>query len=187
MVYCLWSLGSVAGFMVVATIGLLLPAISDELRLSPMQQGVLGSAASWGNIVLTLPLAWWASRFRPKPLTTVTLALGTLLLFLQGWAPVFAVLLLGRLAFGISMLLREPARALLTQQWFPPRETILANSVASAMFGIVVATGLVATPLVLSAAGDDWRLVFHLFGALFAVLTAAWAVFGRDRPRRGDR
>jgi nitrate/nitrite transporter NarK len=85
------------------------------------------------------------------------------------------------------MLVREPARALLTQQWFPPRETILVNSVANAMFGIVVAAGLVATPLVLSAGDDDWRLVFRLFGALFAVLTAAWVVFGRDRPRTGDR
>ena len=167
--------------MVVSTIGLLMPSISSDLNLSPAQQGVLGSAAFWGNMVLTLPVSWWASRFRPKPLTSITLVVGTLFLFLQGWSPVFAVLILGRLAFGLSIIVREPARALLIQQWFPPRETILANSVSSATFGLVVGTGLVATPLILDMVADDWRLVLRVFGGLFVVLTAIWVICGRER------
>ena len=173
--------------MVVSTIGLLLPSISADLHLSPAQQGVLGSAAFWGNMALTLPLAWWASRFRPKSLTTVTLAIGTGLLFLQGWAPAFVVLLLGRLAFGVSLMAREPARALLIQQWFPSRETILANSVSGAMFGLIVATGLVATPLILDVTEDDWRLVLRVFGVLFVVLTAVWVILGRERSTPAQR
>ena len=168
--------------MVVSTIGLLLPAISSELRLSPAQQGLLGSAAFWGNIALTLPFGWLASRLRPKPLTTATLAVGTACILLQGWAPVFAVLILGRLAFGISIIAREPARALLIHQWFPSREAILANSISSLMFGLVVGSGLVATPLILEAVAEDWRLVLRIFGAMFAALMAMWIVFGRERP-----
>ena len=168
--------------MVVSTIGLLLPSISSELRLSPAQQGLLGSAAFWGNIALTLPFGWLASRLRPKPLTAVTMAIGTACLLLQGWAPVFAVLILGRLAFGISIIAREPARALLIHQWFPSREAILANSISSLMFGLVVGSGLVATPLILESVADDWRLVLRMFGVLFAALTAAWVVLGRERP-----
>ena len=167
--------------MIVSTIGLLLPSISSELRLSPAQQGLLGSAAFWGNIALTLPFGWLASRLRPKPLTTATLAIGTACLVLQGWAPVFSVLILGRLAFGISIIAREPARALLIHQWFPPREAILANSISSLMFGLVVGSGLVATPLILEAVAEDWRLVLRIFGALFAALTAMWIVLGRER------
>ena len=187
MVFGLWSACSVSGFMVVSTIGLLLPSISSDLGLSPAQQGLLGSAAFWGNIVLTLPFAWLASRFRPKPLTTLTLAVGTAFLFLQGWAPAFALLLIGRLAFGISLIAREPARALLIHQWFPSREIILANSVSSLMFGLIVGTGLVATPLILDAFADDWRLVLRIFGGMFVALTAAWVIFGRERPIPGQR
>ena len=177
----------VTGFMVVSTIGILLPAIREELQLTPGQQGILGSAAFWGNITLTVPLSWWTSRFRPKPLTSVTLAMGVLVLFIQGWAPVFVVLLLGRLAFGIIMIAREPARALLIQQWFPPREIILANGIGNSMFGIVVGGGLLATPFILDAVGDDWRRVLHLYGGLFLVLTLIWMALGRERAMPEQR
>ena len=177
----IWLTASVSGFMVLSTLGILLPAISEDLELSPTQQGLLGSAAFWGNLALAIPLSWWTSRYSPKILTTVTLLLGTGFLFMQGWAPVFAVLLLGRLAFGITMIARQPARAFLMQQWFPQREIVLVNGIANAMFGLVVGGGLAAAPFILSALGDDWRTTLNLFGGLFAVLTILWVAFGRER------
>ena len=104
VVFGLWSVCVVSGYMVMASIGLLLPAITSDLGLSPIEQGILGSAGFWGAIVLAIPLGLWASRFRPKPLTTVTMLLGALFVLVQGWAPVFAILILGRVAFGISHL-----------------------------------------------------------------------------------
>ena len=177
----IWLTASVSGFMILSTLGILLPAISEDLELSPTQQGLLGSAAFWGNLALAIPLSWWTSRYSPKILTTVTLLLGTGFLFMQGWAPVFAVLLLGRLAFGITMIARQPARAFLMQQWFPQREVVLVNGIANAMFGLVVGGGLAAAPFILSALGDDWRTTLNLFGGLFAVLTILWVAFGRER------
>ena len=177
----IWLTASVSGFMILSTLGILLPAISEDLELSPTQQGLLGSAAFWGNLALAIPLSLWTSRYSPKILTTVTLLLGTGFLFMQGWAPVFAVLLLGRLAFGITMIARQPARAFLMQQWFPQREVVLVNGIANAMFGLVVGGGLAAAPFILSALGDDWRTTLNLFGGLFAVLTILWVAFGRER------
>ena len=130
VVLCTWFLASVSGFMVLSTLGILLPAVSEELGISPSQQGLLGSAAYWGNLVLAIPLSWWTSRFGPKALTTVTLVLGTLLIFAQAWAPTFWVLLAARLAFGVSIIAREPARALLIRQWFRPGEAVLASDIS---------------------------------------------------------
>ena len=176
-----WLVASVSGFMVMSTLGILLPAISDELDLSPTQQGLLGSAAFWGNLALAIPLSWWTSRYGPKILTTVTLLLGTVFLFMQGWAPVFAVLLFGRLAFGITVIARQPARAFLMQQWFPQREVLMVNSISNAMFGLVVGGGLAAAPFILSALGDDWRTTLNLFGGGFAALSILWVALGRER------
>jgi predicted MFS family arabinose efflux permease len=131
----IWLTASVCGFMVMATIGTLLPAISRELGLSPFQQGMLGSASYWGNLALAIPMSWWTSRFAPKILTTVTMVLGTLSLLAQAVAPVFAILILGRVAFGITVIARQPARAFLTQQWFPARHVVLINSISNLMFG----------------------------------------------------
>ena len=176
-----WFLASVSGFMVLSTLGILLPAVSEELGLSPTQQGLLGSAAYWGNLVLAIPLSWWMSRYGPKALTTATLLLGTLLIFVQTWAPTFWVLLAARLAFGVSIIAREPARALLIRQWFRPEEAVLANSVSNVLFGVVVGGGLLATPFILDSLGDDWRLTLQIFGGLFALITVSWVVLGRER------
>lgn len=183
----LWLLCGVAGFMVLSTFGMLLPAISSDLHLSPSQQGLLGSAAFWGNLALAIPLSLWTSRYPAKVLTTVTLVLGILLLFLQSWAPAFAYLLVGRLGFGITLLARIPARALLTRQWFPQREIVLVNSIGNAMFGLVVGAGLIATPFILSSLGDNWRTTLRVFGLLLIVLTALWIALGKDRDTPEDR
>lgn len=177
----LWHFCSVSAFMVVATLGILLPAISAELHLSPSQQGMLASSTFWGNFALAIPLSWWTSRYSPKMLTTVTLLLGTFFIFVQGWAPSFLVLLAGRVAFGIVIIAQQPARAILTQQWFLPKDIVLVNSISNAMFGLVVGGGLAAAPFILGSLGGDWRSTIHSFGALFVVLSVLWIILGRDR------
>ena len=176
-----WMLSGVSGFMVLSTLGILLPAISADLHISPLQQGLLGSSAFWGNIVLAIPLSWWTSRYGPKALTSVTLVLGTAALFLQGWAPAFAVLMAGRLAFGITVMARQPARVSLTQQWFAPREIVFVNSVQNLFFGLVVGGGLAASPFILAAFGNDWRAALNVFAWLFVALTVLWMILGRER------
>ena len=177
----IWLTASVSGFMVMSTIGILLPAISEEMGLSPFQQGMLGSAAYWGNLVLAVPLGWLASRFSPKALTSVTMVLGTLFLLAQAAAPGFLVLVLGRIAFGISVVARQPARAFLTQQWFPPRQIVLVNSISNAMFGVVVGGGIAASPFIFIALDDNWRATVLAFVGLFGVMTVLWLVFGKER------
>ena len=181
LVVGLWMVASVSGFMVLSTVGILLPSISADLHLSPSKQGLLGSAAFWGNITLALPMTWWTSRFGPRALTAVTLTLSTAALFLQGWAPAFAILLLGRLAFGITIIARQPARVALTQQWFAAREFVLVNSMSNVLFGLVVGGGLLTAPLILAAFGDSWRATLNTFAGLFAVLTILWIILGRER------
>ncbi len=176
----LWLLSSVAGFMMVISVGLLLPSISADLGLSPTQQGFYGSAAFLGNLFLTLPISWWVSRYRPKILTTVTFTLSSALMFVQSWSPNFAILLLGRLGFGISTLAREPARVLLMHRLFTPREFITVSSVYNLLFGLVVGGGLVLTPLILSRVEDDWRSVLFTFAATLGVLALLWTILGSD-------
>ena len=67
----LWLFCSVSAFMVVATLGILLPAISAELHLSPAQQGMLASSAFWGNFFLAIPTRCVHSTYGPKLVTPV--------------------------------------------------------------------------------------------------------------------
>jgi len=172
--------------MVLNTLGILLPAISADLDLSPSQQGLLGSASHWGNIALAIPLSWATSKLSPKWLTATTLIMATGCLFLQSWAPVFIVLLAGRLLFGISNIAQMPARALLTRQWFPPKEVIYVNGLSNVFFGLVVGGGLIMAPVILELTEGDWRMTLRIFGLYFAAITVLWIVVGRERTNEAD-
>lgn len=182
-----WLFSSVSSFMVLNTLGILLPAISADLDLSPSQQGLLGSASHWGNIALAIPLSWATSRLSPKWLTAATLLMATGCLFLQSWAPVFIVLLAGRLLFGISNIAQMPARVLLTRQWFPPREVIYLNGLSNVLFGLVVGGGLVLAPVILDLTDGDWRATLRIFGLYFAGVTLLWTLVGRERTNLADQ
>ena len=186
-VMVVWLFSSVSSFMVLNTLGILLPAISADLDLSPSQQGLLGSASHWGNIALAIPLSWATSRLSPKWLTAATLLVATGCLFLQSWAPVFIVLLAGRLLFGISNIAQMPARVLLTRQWFPPREVIYLNGLSNVLFGLGVGGGLVLAPVILDLTNGDWRATLRIFGLYFAGITLLWTLVGRERTNVADQ
>ena len=179
---CLYLMSNVSAQMVINTLGILLPSIAEGLELSPSQQGILGSAPFWSTIALAIPIAWVGSRLSPKWLTAATLLGCALCLFLQSWSPVFAVLLLGRLLFGIFTIAQQPARAILTRQWFPAREVVLVNGLSNVFFGVVVGGGLALSPVILILLGDDWRGTLGTFGFYYLGLLAVWVIFGRDRP-----
>ena len=176
-----WLACSSSGWMAVVNLGILLPSITEDLSLSPSQQGMLGSVAAWGNLALAVPLSWWISRYSPKMVTTASQLLATVCAFGQGLAPSFPLLLVARLGLGISLISREPARALLTQQWFPQREIPLVSVLANMAYNFVVGGGLAITPLILTSLDDDWRRTFYVFGGLFTVLLVLWVALGRER------
>ena len=177
----LYLVSNVSAQMVINTLGILLPSIAAGLGLSPSQQGLLGSAPFWSTIVLAIPIAWAGSRVSPKWLTAATLVGCALCLFLQSWAPVFAALLLGRLLFGIFTIAQQPARAMLTRQWFPLREVVLVNGLSNVFFGLVVGGGLALSPVILDLLGDDWRGTLRIFAFYYVAVAIIWLMFGRDR------
>ena len=175
-----WTGVHVWGFVLLETIGLFLPSIREDLGLSPVQEGWLGSSAMIGNLLLALPAGWLMSRFNPKSLSTVTFYAAAGLAILQGWAPGYGLLLAGRFVFGAVMMIREPAGTLLTRQWIPRREIVIVNSLRSALWGFV-AVGFILVPLLMKLLNDDWRATFYTFGASAIVFSVLWHIVGRER------
>ena len=111
--------GGAIALTAIFVFGLLLPDISDELGLSPSQQGWLGASVVFGNLILGIPLNTWLSRYRPwRVVALCFLGIGVFTL-LQGWSPTLAILIVGRIALGICMIATQAPRALLIQQWTP--------------------------------------------------------------------
>ena len=179
IVISLWLIATMFGFIMIFTLGLLLPSIAEELNLSPGMQGILGSSAFLGQAMVAIPMAWWTSRFNPVAVITSTIVLGALLLVLQGWSPSFAVLLIGRFAFGIALVTMEPPGAKLIYQWFPINKILFVNAIQNAVFGFLMAIGVMLTPVLLAAL-NDWRLLLYLAGAAYGFIAIVWVLLGRQ-------
>ncbi len=175
------GIANLFSFMMVTTLGVLLPSISEDLGLSPSEEGWLGSSALLANLIFSIPMSIFLTRFNAKVLITITLLLGTGFIFLQSWAPVFAILLPARFLFGVAVLAREPARAMLFAQWFPRKEIMIANGVYSATFGLAITTGFLLTPFLLVWFDDSWRMALMVYGFIFAGIAVAWQLLGRQR------
>ena len=175
-----WMMSNTWGFMMIESLGIFLPSMRAELGLSPFQEGWLGAAPQIGNLFLAIPFSIFLSRFSPKGLTSATLVAATVLILFQGWAPVFAALLLGRLLYGLTIVAREPARALLIRQWMQPKEIVLANTTVELLWGVAGAL-FILFPVVLKLLDNSWRDTFYLFGGVTLVITLIWQVLGRER------
>ena len=178
------GLANTLNSLISLSLGLLLPGISEDMDLSPSEQGWLGSSALIGNLILAIPVSLWLSRIRPKVVLSVVMVLSSFFIFVQGWAPIFAVLILGRLGFGLVMVARNPARVMLTAQWFPRREFVLVNGIVNATFGAAAVGGFLLTPFLLIWLDDSWRATLTVYGIVFLVVSLGWIIIGRDRPTR---
>lgn len=175
MVLTVWAMT-----LPVLSFGLLLPEIREEFSLSLSQSGWLGSSVQVGNLLVTLPAGFLLTRFRPLKVVIASLIAGTVLTLLHGLATGFVFFLLARIAFGISFSIRQPARAMLIQQWFPLREVPLAQGIIIGLIGIAEFAALYGTPLILEATGN-WRAAYYIFTAFAAFTAVYWIMLGRER------
>ena len=162
------------------SLGLLLPAITESLGLSDLQGGWLGSSVRLGNVLMALPAALLLSKLNPLRMSILSVFAAAVFTFLHGLAPSFLFLLVARLGFGLSFTLRVPARALLTQQWFPLREIPLINGIIIGLTGVAEAFALIATPLILTLTGS-WRQTYHVYGFIALAVFFLWLFLGRER------
>ncbi len=161
-------------------IGLLLPDISKELGLSPSQQGWLGASVVFGNLILEIPIALWLSRYPPWRIVALSsLGIGVFTL-LQGWSPTIAILIVGRIALGLSFAASQPPRALIIQQWTPASRLAFTQGVIFGVTSIVLGGALFLTPLLLETLGS-WRNLLYVMGGMGVLSTVLWVILGKER------
>lgn len=181
----LWGLNLVVPLAAVS-LGIMLPSMTEELGISPVQAGILGAAWFLGSALVSLPASIWLSRFSPKKITFLSIFLAGMTLLLQGWAPTFTVLLAARFLFVITVASRIQAEVLLIHQWFTSRQiaVVISISIGVLSIGQVAAVGLTPYLMILFS---GWRNVYFVLGAFLLVGALLWLVIGRERAHAPTR
>ena len=172
--------GHAISFSTIITIGLLLPYITPDLDLSPLEQGVLGASATLAVLFLNIPTAWIASRYRPWRVASLGLIIVSGFTLLQGWAPGFVLLLLGRLGMSIAFAQTEAATSLLVLQWSTRKQVAPTNGMMISGGDVVIGVALLLTPFLLEWL-DGWRNVMYMWAGLSFLTAVTWMVLGGER------
>lgn len=174
-----WT-ANMAATMATFSLLVMLPAVKEEMALSPGQLGWLTSASWLSVAVLSMPFAAFFSRFGPRKLLSATMAAGALLAVLQGWAPTFEILLLARLGLSAVMVARMPAMTILIQQWFPTGGVARVTGIGVGLNNIGQAAAVGLAPIMLEALGS-WRSIYYVYAAMMVALLLLWLLGGRER------
>jgi predicted MFS family arabinose efflux permease len=160
---------------------MILPSMQEGLSLSEVQAGDLASGNLAGYLVLALVCGMLASRFGPRIVISISLAVVAVAMAATGIAPTYAAAFAGRVLTGMaSGGANVPVMGLLAS-WFVSKQRGLASGIAvsGSSFGLLV-TG-VSIPQILHAyAGSGWRYAWFFLAALTAVVAVLCALLIRN-------
>jgi sugar phosphate permease len=162
---------------------MILPDMQVALDLSNTQTGVLATGNFVGYLALALVGGIVASRYGPRRVIAISMALIGVTMVLTGLAGSFREALLWRVLTGVgSGGSNVPVMALLPA-WFAARRRGLATGVAVAGSSLaLILTGLLV-PRILEAYGaDGWRYSWVILGAFVLLLGLVAAALLRNRP-----
>lgn len=156
------------------------PYIMKDLRLNPVQMGMVFSAFGITYALCEIPSGWLCDRFGARRLLTRVVILWSVLTAATGLAWNYPSMVITRLLFGAGESGCFPGLARVFRTWLPPRERNSAEGIkaASARWGAAVTPALMVTLYTFL----NWRQVFYLFGlagVIWGVLFQRWY---RDEP-----
>lgn len=161
-------------------IGVLLPDMVRDLKMTPLQAGFLGSLTWLALFLLSIPFSLWLARYSPKLVILLALVGSGLFALWQGLADSYNLLLLGRWFFVVLMVTRLTSVTLVKLQWFPLREMGTINGLEAMVSPVAQTLGLAFIPFLIEVSGG-WRPVFFIFAGGLFLFALLWMLLGRDR------
>src|SRR6476660_10424478 len=176
-VFC--AVGLAINYIDRSAISVSLPFMTQDLSLTPAEQGLILSAFSWSYALMQIPAGRLIDRFGERVMFGASVLTWSLFTAATALVSSFGGLLALRLGLGIGEAGAYPAAAKTVSQWFPLRLRGRATSVydSGARIGSAAATPIIA--LIIGLFG--WRAAFIFAGGLGILWAIGWWAWYR-RP-----
>lgn len=161
--------------------------LSEELKLSSVQLGLLFSAFGWTYAALQIPGGLIADRIAPRILYALCLVTWSLATMAQGLMKGFAGLFAFRLATGAFEAPSYPINNRIVTSWFPGHER--ASATAMYVSGQFIGLAFLTPALTALQYYTGWRGLFLVTGLVGIGWGLIWYLFYRDpleHPRVND-
>lgn len=161
-------------------IGILLPAMREELGFGVAESGLLASLGQLPTLVLSVLASLLVVRLSPKWVYFGSLVLAAVTGFLCGQAPAFIFLAGAYCLSGVSMVTRQIADTLLKLQWTPKKELGTVMGLTMGLMAMGQSVAVIVIPFLLIMFGN-WRNLLSVYGLAVLLLSFIWLVFARER------
>lgn len=152
--------------------------ITDELKLTPVQLGLLFSAFGWTYAALQIPGGILVDRVAPRILYSISLVAWSLVTLLLGLVKGFGGLLGLRLAVGVFEAPAYPINNRIVSSWFPAQER--ASAIAVYTSGQFLGLAFITPALATIQYYLSWRGLFIITGIVGVLWGLLWYRFYRD-------
>lgn len=163
-----------------ANIGVIVPVIKDEFKLSNTDIGAMSSLFYLGYAAMQVPAGAFYSRFGIRKLYNLSIVLTSVATFLMGLTTTGFQLKAARVLLGFAEGPLNIGCVSLINRWFPSQEKGLATGVF--MSSVKLAPALVPPICAYIIVTLGWREIFWIFALPgFAIAVLIW-VLVRDNP-----
>ena len=164
---------------------LILPSMKESLDLTHTQMGLLGSGNFVGYLAASLLGGYWASKYGPKRVILLSLALVGICMILTGLSKGFLFALAMRFLTGLGSGGAYVPMIGLCMGWFPPQQrgTATGLMVSGSGFGLIL-TGWIIPVLITAHGGEGWRLCWRVLGLCILLIWALSLFFLREAPQQ---
>ena len=174
----LWGM-DIINMLVFFSLGLLVPVWTEDLGVTPIEAGLLGSVGFLGFGLMALPAAIWITKYNPRLVALLSSIGMTIAVLLHAIATSVEILLLARFGFVVMTVIRIQVQVIFIQQWFKPSLYPLVNSLDFSFRSVGQVIALAATSFLIAVLGG-WRALFIAIGVAAASLTILWGFYGRE-------
>jgi ACS family D-galactonate transporter-like MFS transporter len=161
-------------------IGLAAKPIMDELKLSPEQFGLIGSAFFFVFPFAAVAVGFITNHVQARQTLLIMAVFWSMLQFPMLGAVSFEVLIGCRILLGAAEGPASPVATHAIYKWFPDSLRAMPTAVVAqgSAIGVVVAVPVLNWVIV----NHSWHLAFGLLGAAGLLWSGLWYLFGREGP-----
>lgn len=174
----LWAM-DIAATIIFFSIGVLVPVLKEDLGLSTLQIGLLGSAGFLGFGMMALPASILLTRFNPRRTILVISIAMVAVGMAQALAPNAEALLAGRFVFVLLAVSRVQLQVVFVRSWFLPRYFAPVISAEFSIRSVGQLISLAAVPPLLVLL-DGWRGFYVIIALTLLILSLLWFALGKE-------
>ncbi|MDW0117479.1 MFS transporter [Sporosarcina thermotolerans] len=181
LVVALLFVATTINYMDRAILGVAGPAMMEDLSLTPVQFGLLGSAFFWSYALMQIPVGMIVDRLGARLTYSIAIVWWSLCTIFTGFGRSLGALIGIRVLMGIGEAPAFPTNTRVISDWLPSHERGIANGIFNS--GTAIGIGM-STPLLAWVIQNwGWQAAFVVVGAIGFIWLAFWLIYFKNQPK----